>query len=741
MLTDAEATRPLDRRQSVIAWTAFAEYVVDAIQRNVLMLDVLRRRGNNYLEYTARDVPHVLGFAYELVLDGRTLPRPVNYGLVRILPPEGVPIDEAARPFIVVDPRAGQSPGIGGMKSDSEIGAALAAGHPCYFIGFLPNPVKGQTIEDVGCAEAAFIEAVARRHPVWSGKPCIIGNCQAGWAILGLAAMRPDLPGPVMAVGAPLSYWNGQDGLNPMRYTGGMLGGTWLASFAADAGDGIFDGAYLVQNFENLNPANTYWTKLYNVWSRIDTEPARFLAFERWWGGHVLLNREEIEFIVEELFVGNKLTAGGVRLSTGEVVDLRRIRSPIVVFCSWGDNITPPPQALGWIAEIYATDDELIAHEQTIVYCIHPQVGHLGVFVSGTVARKEYSEFVDNMDLIDVLPPGLWEAVITPIAPGDEHRDLASGRHVVRFEARRLDDIKALGLNTVEDDRRFATVARIGEINAELYKSWVRPFVQAAASAPLAEWMRRLSPLRLQFEMFSDNNPLMRGVRCWADLTAANRRPASIDNPFLSWQAIISKNIEGALDLFRIVRDNSIEAWFKALYGWRPLQAALGIDDTAVMPPPQEDAQREARREACHARLRRQIDEVTSETAFLRALLFILTAENRVDERSFVALQNLRRVRGRRKHPIGDVKRHVREQTALLRFDAEDAITAAAAALREVGPGTLLDDVQDIVTAAGPLEGEPLKRFERLQRLLAGADSLVKPKARQDPSAAQARRH
>jgi Protein of unknown function (DUF3141) len=717
-----------------MSWAPLTEYLVDAFQRNVLMLDVLRQRGNNYLEYMASDVPHALGFAFDPVLDGRTLPRPVNYGLERILPPEGVVIDETARPFIVVDPRAGHGPGIGGMKSDSEIGVTLAAGHPCYFVGFLPNPVKGQTIEDVGCAQATFIEAVAKRHPAYSGKPCVIGNCQAGWAILGLVAIRPDLAGPVMAVGAPLSYWNGRDGLNTMRYVGGMLGGTWLVSFASDVGHGIFDGAYLVQTFENLNPANTYWTKLYNVWSKIDTERERFLSFEKWWGGHALLNREEIEFITEQLFVGNKLTGGDVRLSTGEVVELQRVRSPIVVFCSWGDNICPPPQALGWIPEIYPTEDDLIVHDQTIVYCIHPEAGHLGVFVSSAVARKEYSEFTENMDLIDVLPPGLWEAVITPLAPGDERRDLASGQYVARFEARTLDDIRALGLNTVEDDRRFATVAQLGEINARLYKTWIRPFVQATANAPAAEWMRRLNPLRLQFELFSDNNPLMRDVGVWAELVATNRHPARADNPFLAWQAVISSTIETSLDLSRFVRDSAIEATFKAFYGWPPLQAALGIDDATVVRARREAVQHEAHCEACRARLRRQIDETTPEAAALRTLLFILTAEKAADERTCIALRNLSRVRALHKQPIGAIKRLVREQDALLRFDMENAMAAAAAVLREVDRGTILGDIRRVATAAGPLEGETLTRFEQLQRMLIGAESPEKSIAGSEPA-------
>ena len=102
--------------------------------------------------------PNVLQFQAELVVDGQALPRPVNYVLARIIPPTGVTVDQRKRPFVVVDPRAGHGPGIGGFKADSEIGVAMGAGHPCYFVGFLPEPVPGQTIEDIMVAEAAFLE-------------------------------------------------------------------------------------------------------------------------------------------------------------------------------------------------------------------------------------------------------------------------------------------------------------------------------------------------------------------------------------------------------------------------------------------------------------------------------------------------------------------------------------------------------------------------------------------------------
>jgi hypothetical protein len=194
---------------------AIQEYWLDCWQRSILFLDVLRQRGNNYREHSARKAPHVLTFEAKLVLDGRTFERPVNYGLVRITPPQGVKVDPVKRPFIVFDPRAGHGPGIGGMKQDSEIGVVLRAGHPCYFVGFLPEPAPGQTIGDVCDAEARFIEALAALHPEAEGKPCLIGNCQAGWQIMIMSAIRPELPGPIVLAGTPLSYWAGVRGSFP----------------------------------------------------------------------------------------------------------------------------------------------------------------------------------------------------------------------------------------------------------------------------------------------------------------------------------------------------------------------------------------------------------------------------------------------------------------------------------------------------------------------------------------------
>src|SRR5258706_1143945 len=122
------------------------EYMIDAGQRSVLFLDILRRRGDQYQEHIAQTAPHVLQYAAELIIDGRKLDEPVNYALVRIIPPKDVEINLERRPFIVVDPRAGHGPGIGGFNADSQIGVPLKARHPCNFNGFLPIPLAGRAL-------------------------------------------------------------------------------------------------------------------------------------------------------------------------------------------------------------------------------------------------------------------------------------------------------------------------------------------------------------------------------------------------------------------------------------------------------------------------------------------------------------------------------------------------------------------------------------------------------------------
>ncbi|MGB9369881.1 MAG: DUF3141 domain-containing protein [Xanthobacteraceae bacterium] len=713
----------------------------DAAERTILFWDVMRQRGNQFKAQQEQTVPHVLEYAAELVLDGRNFERPVNYLLVRIIPPQGVKIDMRRRPFVIVDPRAGHGPGIGGFKADSEIGVALNAGHPCYFVGFFPEPMPGQTIEDIARAEAIFVEKVIALHPNADGKPCVIGNCQAGWAIMMLAAIRPELFGPIIVAGSPLSYWEGVHGKYPMRYSGGLLGGSWLTAMTGDLGAGKFDGAWLVQNFESQNPANTLWTKQYNLYSKIDTEAQRYLGFERWWGGHVNLNAEEIQFIVDELFVGNKLAAGLIKTSDGRQIDLRNIRSPIVVFCSKGDNVTPPQQALGWIRDLYENVDQIRSYGQTIVYTVHESIGHLGIFVSAGVAKKEHGEFSSNIDLIDTLPPGLYEAIFEEMSDSTSGADLVTGKWVMRCEARTLDDIATMGGNDAQDDRRFAAAARLSEVNLNLYRTFVQPTVRALSNPAAAEWMQKMHPLRLSYEMFSEANPWMRMVAGLAENVRKDRQPASKDNPFLAAQEQVSEQIVKSLDAWRDLSEKAAERTFLTVYGQPALQAALGIDPAAP------HSACKATRTPLHQRLIEQriaelkirIPEGGVREAVIRGLLYAGMSRGSVDERGFEMARRLREAHS--EVSLADFKAMVRDQFYMLVIDQGAALAAI--------PRMLPDDretrqqafalIKQILGASGSLSADGEERLAQIARLFGVDEAEGSRKSRLGESPAKPR--
>ncbi|MBS0638322.1 MAG: DUF3141 domain-containing protein [Proteobacteria bacterium] len=715
-----------------------ADYWIDAVQRSILFLDVLRQRGNIARAHNAREAPHVLHYKAEILIDGRTLERPVNYALVRIIPPPGTHTDPHRRPFIVVDPRAGHGPGIGGMKQDSEIGVALNAGHPCYFVGFLPNPVPGQTVEDVCRAEALFVKQVAERHPDAEGKPVLIGNCQAGWQLMMMAAVNPDLCGPIMLAGSPLSYWAGVRGKNPLRYLGGLLGGTWLTALAGDLGAGIFDGADLVRNFEQMNPANTVWQKPYNVYAKVDTEAERFLDFETWWGSPVLLNAGEMQWIADNLFVGNKLTAGTLHTSDGVRIDLRNIRSPIVVFCSWGDDITPPQQALGWITDLYDEDREIVANGQTIVYTLHQSIGHLGIFVSGKVATREHQEFASAMDMIDLAPPGLYEAVITDVGEDTENPELIQGRYLFRLEHRSLADIRALGNNDPEDQLRFATAARVSDANLALYQTTLAPLVRAATTAQSAEALRALHPARLRFDLFSDQNPLMQPVKLLAEQVRENRQPTPADNPLLAMERMASDWMVTCLNTAAAARDSIQEQVFLSTYGAPWLQALMGFGPDAVktLQRADHDVLREANEARLRAELETQFQTGGLTDAIIRALIYIRMPERSIDERGYnmaKALHDRQPAGVRLRLPA--LKAAFRDQYLLLLLDEARAVQAIPDLLPNdpAARRDALDGIQDVLTASGSLSAEAARRLAEIKALFvpvtlpATSDSAAAP--------------
>ncbi len=527
-----------------------AAYMVDAWQRSILFYDVLRQRADNMAEHERAGMPPLLDFKYEMILDARNFDTPVNYALLRIIEVGNDCWDDCVNPdkppVIVVDPRAGHGPGIGGFKHDSEVGMALHEGHPVYFVIFFPDPVSGQTLADVHHSLRRFVAEVARRHP---GKPPVLyGNCQAGWALILLASDCVGLTGPVVLNGSPLSYWAGESGTNTMRMSGGLSGGAWLAHFMSDLGDGRLDGAWLAQNFETLKPEKAIWEKYANLYQNVDEEKERFLDFERWWNGFYSLSREEILNIVENLFIGNKLEQGRFRICSDCLADLRAIRNPLVIFASWGDRITPPYQALGWIAQVYKDTDDLKRTGQRIVYLTNPHIGHLGIFVSAKVARLEHRAILESLDEIDQLTPGLYEMKIdNPTGDPDCHKS----QYKVHFEAR---EVKDLVFEPQSD--AFERVRTTSRFNETIYKTFFSPFVVATTTPWSAQALKWMHPMRTSRYMFSPRfNPWMYGVEILAGLVAANRQPLPEDHPMIEHERETLAAVSDAIKAARRLRD------------------------------------------------------------------------------------------------------------------------------------------------------------------------------------------
>lgn len=546
-----------------------AEYTIDAAQRALLTLDTLRERGNIDLEHEAAGTPPVLDYAHEEVVDGRQLARPVNYRLLRIVPPAGLVVHDWKRPYMIIDPRAGHGAGIGGFKPDSQVGVALRGGHPVYFVVFRQHPEPGQTLADVMRAEAGFIKEIVRRHPK-APKPIVVGNCQGGWATLVLAAANPEISGPLVINGAPVATWSGKIGQNPMRYNGGLLGGSLPALLMSDLGHGEFDGAHLVSNFESLNPGRNFFGKYWDLYTHVDTNRTGFLEFERWWGGFHFTNEAEIRWIVEQLFVGNKLARGEAQLEPGRHLDLKAIRSPIIVFASRGDNITPPQQALNWIVDTYADENEIRIRGQRIVYMVHEKVGHLGIFVSSSIANKEHTEVASTLKTIEALAPGLYEMTIDG-SSGEGH----DAHFLVSFHERKLTDILDIDEHDREQEKDFAAVARLSDLGAQVYELALRPWVQALVTPQAAQAIRDVHPSRVSRRALSDLNPAMKWVEQQAHQVRAQRQPAHGDNPLLGLERVAAAGLLQGMDLLRDLRDAAYETTFLSIYG-TPFMQWLG---------------------------------------------------------------------------------------------------------------------------------------------------------------------
>ena len=564
-------------------------YGIDLAQRSVLMGDVLRRRGNQYFDYNEAGLPPITPFPLEKIMDGRDLDRPVNRTLVRVTDRRTADTgrrsecaDQTKRPIIFQDPDAGRGL-ISASRQTSGMGLSIDTGHPTFLILVQPKTVKGQTVDDLAAATRIFAEKVREICP-HDKPPAFIGNCQAGWQMALSAAQAPGIEGPVVPVGAPMSYWSRGAERHSLRYTGGLSLGTWLPLFMGDIGDDVID-ALPPLNFELFDIDRHPILDSLKWLQEADDEQkiAVFLTQQKWIYGFHEIGAKQFYWIIRELFVGNKPERGLAKLD-GQPLDMKRIKSA-VIFTSYGDTITPVPQGIGWIPRVWSSTDELKAAGVKLALVHHQKAGHLAIFVSAKVADKEHREIIGVLgDDFDALPPGLYRMEIA--SEGDH-----PPRYTTVFREIDVEDIRD-GLDDT-DRPLFHRAAVVSEVFDRLYRVTARPWVRMAGNPMTAEALRQLHPMRFRAAAWSDRrNPLARAVRTGAEAIRKHRLPVGPDNPFFRMERLNRDLLAVGLNLYKEIRDAAYEASFHLMYGdgtpWinfflpADLFADDGVDSTEI---------------------------------------------------------------------------------------------------------------------------------------------------------------
>lgn len=716
-------------------WQQWLSYSIDSSQRLFQTAEILKERGDIFIEHELAGCPPVLDYDYDIIMDASHFDHPCNYVLLKINPPEGRQIKGDNRPYIIIDPRAGHGAGIGGFKPESQVGVALKHGCPVYFVAFKRLPQPTQTIADITYAEAKFVREVKKRHPK-AQSPIIVGNCQGGWAALILAATHSDITGPILMNGAPVAAWSGEIGIDPMRYKAGVHGGTWLAMMSADINNGVFDGAWLVNNFEQMNPYRNYVGKYYDLYQDPLGRRERFLDFERWWGGFFLMNEAEIRWIVENIFIGNRIARNTSQLEKGVNIDLRNVKSPVIVFASRGDNITPPPQALAWILDAYTDEKELEVCGQRIIYLIHDQVGHLGIFVSSKIANKEHTSLASVMDMIEMLPPGLYQMKIEDEQGSGDEKTFSVG-----FEHCTFQDLRQEIGECRIDEKLFRAVHRSSKSQTRIYEQSIQPFIKAMTNETTAQLLRSLHPLRLQRSLWSSQNPMALAMSNFNqainnNTNDTNKRPPTLINyaqiqslDILGIQPMAQDNVFLQLEkMFMSALNMNLDFWGD-LNGKLNEQIFFGLWS---MPWFREYGNKESSRRLLNQDELRdlpKVDEVLAQIAeggYCEAVIrmFILgnlVADNKIDREQLVRLSELLT-----KHPpfkalsSPELAQIIENQTLMVRFDEGNSIDTLPTLLK-TKPERMEAFKQILYTIGNEtddLNFETVEMLKRIQKVL-----------------------
>lgn len=520
-------------------------FVTDFSQRSILFGNTMVQRGVQTLK--SKDFSNVVNLPYEIIMSGKELGRPTNYDLIKLQRPLDSSVTKL-RPVIGVSPRASRLSGVEILMPTNQGTVAMDLGHEVYWIVFERNPVPGQTIEDVIWTIGEFIKKVNSLHPQDPKGSIVAANCQSGWASFFRQLECEKLPFTLIPIASPLSYHSGCSDRS-MRFFAGLTGGCWPVAASGDL-EKAFDGANLASNFERHSGPGAIFGKFLRTFLSIDESADNFLLMERWWNLYSIFGPEELPWILENLFVGN-YPENGLLVLDGKPADMKDHNETIVILCSNGDDIATPAACLSWIKKIYISVDALKESGKRIIFLIHPNAGHLKIFLSGTVALEWLGGILANIESLEKLPGGLYRAepqenmlVVTEVSFDDLPRSSAYEEDVLQ------------------------KIATFSEQTLSFYKTWTKPLLQLAHPF-LGKILRRLHPLRVQRYPFigAEFNPLFRGLNQLAPVVRKWRVEIGKDNCFFNTLCETSNSTTTLLNFWNTTFSTANDFFVQMLFG------------------------------------------------------------------------------------------------------------------------------------------------------------------------------
>jgi hypothetical protein len=232
--------------------------------------------------------------------------------------------------------------------------------------------------------------------------------------------------------------------------------------------------------------------------------------------------------------------------------------------------------------------------------------------------------------------------------------------------------------------------------------------------------MKRFDTGRLQYQAFTDANPLMASLAKAAEQVRERRKPVAADNPFIVAQEKVSEQIIKALDTWRETQEKFSEQIFHAIYGLPVLQAAVGIDPAVARPrrPGKSPLHRELLEKRI-AELKSLITKGGLQECTIRGLLYVGMARGTVDERGVQALRRIRLSEKETRLTLAQFKKMAREQFFLLMLEPDAALAAIPKLLptdtEERRKG--LAAIQNVLSSGGAISGEAAERLKRVTAL------------------------